>query len=146
MPTDGNRLARGYTGKSQMKRRTFLEYLVGVALVPLQALSQEAKVMWGSIAKITLLPGKRGEMIAILKESAADMPGCLSYVVAKDVADENAIWVTEVWDSKSSHDASLSSPVVKSAMSRGKPIISNFEQIAETNPVWGLGLPGAKAS
>jgi quinol monooxygenase YgiN len=53
--------------------------------------------MWGLIAKITLLPGKRDEMIEILKESAAAMPGCLSYVVAKDAADENAIWVTEVW-------------------------------------------------
>jgi len=32
------------------------------------------------------------------------MPGCFSYVVAKDSADENAIWVTEVWDSIVSHD------------------------------------------
>ena len=31
------------------------------------------------------------------------MPGCLSYVVAKDPADENAIWITEVWDSQASH-------------------------------------------
>jgi hypothetical protein len=29
--------------------------------------------MWGMIAKMTLVPGKRDEMIAILKESAADM-------------------------------------------------------------------------
>ena len=33
--------------------------------------------MWGMIAKIKTAPGKRGEMIAILQESAADMPGCL---------------------------------------------------------------------
>jgi len=31
--------------------------------------------MWGMIAKITLVPGMRDEMIAILKESAADMQG-----------------------------------------------------------------------
>ncbi len=64
--------------------------------------------MYGLIVKLTVVPGRREEMIGILKESAADMPGCFSYVVAKDSADENAIWVTEVWDGLASHDASLS--------------------------------------
>jgi len=101
--------------------------------------------MWGLIAKITLLPGRRDEMIEILKESAADMPGCLSYVVAKDAADENTIWVTEVWDSMASHDASLSLPAVKNVIPRGKAIVSNFEKIAITTPVLGAGLPVAHA-
>ena len=91
--------------------------------------------MWGLIAKLTVVRGRRDEMIGILKESAADMPGCLSYVVAKDSADENAIWVTEVWDSMASHDASLSLPAVKNAVPRGKAIVSNFERIAVTSPV-----------
>ena len=90
----------------------------------------------------TLLPGKRDEMIEILKERAADtdMPGCLSYVVAKDATDENTIWVTEVWDSRASHDSSPSLPAVKNALPRGKAIVSNFERIAVTSPVWGAGL------
>ena len=95
--------------------------------------------MWGMIAKITLAPGRRDEMIEILKESAAGMPGCLSYVVAKDAVDENTIWVSEVWDSTASHDASLSLPVVKNAIPRSKALISNFEKIAVTNPVWRAG-------
>jgi quinol monooxygenase YgiN len=122
-----------------------LEYLGVVTLTPILADSQEASGMWGMIAKITLLPGKRDEMITILKESAADMPGCLSYVVAKDAADENTIWVTEVWDSIASHDASLSLPAVKSAIPRGKALVSNFERVAVTSPVWGVGLPAAHA-
>jgi quinol monooxygenase YgiN len=93
--------------------------------------------MWGLIAKITLVPGKRDEMIEILKQSAADMPGCISYVVAKDTADESSIWVTEVWDSQASHDASLSLPAVKDAIPRGKAIVSSFERIAVTIPVCG---------
>ena len=101
--------------------------------------------MWGLIAKITLLPGKRDEMIRILKESAAEMPGCLSYVVAKDAADENTIWVTEVWDGMASHDASLSLPAVKNAIPLGKAIVSHFERIAVTSPVWGAGSPAAYA-
>jgi len=84
-------------------------------------------------------------MVEILKDSAADMPGCLSYVVAKDVTDENTIWVTEVWDSMANHDASLSLPAVKNAIPRGKAIVSNFEKIAVTSPVWRAGLPAVHA-
>jgi len=99
--------------------------------------------MFGSIGRLTVVPGRRDELIGILKQSAADMPGCLSYVVAKDSSDENAIWVTEVWESIASHDASLSLPSVKNAIVRGKSIISSFDKIAVTNPVWGVGLPAS---
>jgi quinol monooxygenase YgiN len=128
----------------QIDRRTFLEWLGAVALLPAMMGSQEVIGMWGLIVKITLVPGKRDEMIDILKESAADMPGCTSYIVAKDTADENTIWVTEVWDSQASHDASLSLPAVKDAIPRGEAIVSNFERIALTTPVWGAGLPVAR--
>jgi hypothetical protein len=74
-----------------MDPRTFLEYLAAVRLTYVLMGSQEASGMWGMIAKITVLPGRRDEMIRILKESAADMHGCLSYVVARDAADENTI-------------------------------------------------------
>ena len=89
----------------------------------------------GNDCKDNVSPRKGDEMIQILKESAADMPGCLSYVVAKDAAEENIIWVTEVWESMSSHDAALSLPAVKKAIPRGKAIVSNFERIAVTSPV-----------
>jgi quinol monooxygenase YgiN len=97
--------------------------------------------MWGLITKLTVVPGMREEMIGILEEGAANMPGCFSHVVAKDSADENVIWVTEVWDSMASHKASLSLPAVKNAMPRGKALVSNFGKIAVTTPVWGAGLP-----
>ena len=97
--------------------------------------------MWGLIAKLTVVKDRRTEMIGVLKESAANMPGCFSYVVAKDLADGNVIWVTEVWDSMASHDASLSLPAVRNAIPRGKALVSNFERIAVTTPVWGAGPP-----
>ncbi len=102
--------------------------------------------MYGLIVKLIVLPGKRDEMIAILKESTVDMPGCFSYVVAKDSAKDNLIWVTEVWENLASHDASLSLPSVKNAMPRAKAIISCLEKIAVTSPVWGIGLPAAQPS
>ena len=101
--------------------------------------------MYGLIVKLTIVPGKRDEMTRILQQSAAAMPGCLSYVVAKDSSDENVVWVTEVWDSAASHDASLSLPSVKSAMLQAKGLVSNFEKIAVTIPLGGVGLPASQS-
>ena len=95
--------------------------------------------MYGLIARLTIVPGKRDEMIRLLRESAADMPGCFSYVVAKDAADENVLWVTEIWDSQASHDASLLLPSVKNAIPQAKGLIAGFERVAVTTPVWGAG-------
>jgi quinol monooxygenase YgiN len=97
--------------------------------------------MYGLIVKLTTVAGKRDELIAVLRESAANMSGCLSYVVAKDAVQEDVVWVTEAWDSQASHDASLSLPAVKAAIPRAKRIVANFERIAVTRPVWGAGLP-----
>ncbi len=95
--------------------------------------------MYGLIAKMIVVPGKREEMIAFLRESAANMPGCFSYVVAQDSANEDTIWVTEVWDSRASHDASLSLPQVQAVIPRAKAIVASFEKIAITAPVCDLG-------
>jgi quinol monooxygenase YgiN len=102
--------------------------------------------MWGMIAKITVHSGSRDQMIQVLKDGAADMEGCLHYVVAKDAADENAIWVTEVWGSEASHKAALALPAVKDAITRGMEHVANFERVALTNPVWGVGLPAERES
>jgi quinol monooxygenase YgiN len=94
--------------------------------------------MYGLIAKLTLLPGKRDEVIALLAESSANMPGCFSYVIANDAKDENVLWVTEVWESKASHDTSLSLRAVQAVIPKVKPLLANFEKIAETEPVAGI--------
>jgi quinol monooxygenase YgiN len=99
--------------------------------------------MYGLIVKLTVVPGRREELIGLLKESAADLPGCLSYIAAEDSADENTIWLTEAWDSQANHDASLSLPSVKNILTQARAIISNFEKIADTSPIWGVGLPAA---
>jgi quinol monooxygenase YgiN len=100
---------------------------------------------YGLIGKMTVVPGQRDALLSILLEGVADMPGCLSYVVAKDPADANAIWITEVWDSKASHGASLTLPVVKQAIARGRPLITSFESSVVTEPVGGYGLPAPTA-
>ena len=89
------------------------------------------------------VPGQRDVLIAILLEGLSGMPGCLSYIVARDLADPDAIWVTEVWDSQESHQASLNLPSVKQAIAQGRPLIARFGERYETIPVGGHGLIGA---
>jgi quinol monooxygenase YgiN len=102
--------------------------------------------MYGLIGKMVAVEGKRAELIAILLDGIGNMPGCLSYIVATDTSDPNAIWITEAWDSKSSHAASLALPSVKEAIARAKPLIAGFGNHTVTTPVGGHGLavPGVR--
>lgn len=96
--------------------------------------------MFGLIGKMKVVPGQRDALIAILLDGLNDMPGCLSYIVAHDPADSDAIWVTEAWDSQEHHRASLALPSVQQAISRGRPLIVGFGERFETMPVGGQGL------
>jgi len=99
--------------------------------------------MYGLIGKMTIAAGKRDDVLAILLDGTAKMPGCLSYIIAKDPKDDNAIWITEVWDSDASHKASLSLPEVKEAISKARPLITGFSDQVTTIPVGGHGLTTA---
>jgi len=96
--------------------------------------------MYGLIAKIRVVTGQRDMLAAILIQGTSAMPGCLSYVVAADVGDRDALWATEVWDSSASHRASLSLPAVQQAIANGKPLIAGFAERFETEPLGGVGV------
>lgn len=96
--------------------------------------------MYGLIGKMEVVEGQRDALISILLDSTQGMPGCLSYVIAEDPADPNAVWVTEVWDFEASHRGSLALPAVRAAISRAKPMIVRFGQHVVTRPVGGVGL------
>ena len=96
--------------------------------------------MHGLIGKMLAHPGKRDELLSLLLSEIGEMPGCFSYVIATDPANENAIWITEVWDSDASHKASLSIPAVKATIARAMPLIAGFGERFVTTPVGGHGL------
>lgn len=97
--------------------------------------------MYGLIGKMRAKPGKRDDLLAILLRGTGSMPGCLNYIIAKDPADADAIWITEVWDNEASHKASLSLPDVRAAISEAMPNIAGFDSSTATEPVGGVGLP-----
>ena len=105
----------------------------------------QTQAMHGLIGRMRALPGQRDALIAILLEGTGGMPGCLSYVVAKDPVDADAIWVTEVWTDQASHKTSLHLPQVQAAIAKAKPFIAGFEFQVETQPVGGFGLPAEKS-
>lgn len=95
--------------------------------------------MFGLIGKMRAR--QRETLLKILLGSTGAMPGCLSYVVAKNPADPDAIWITEVWTDQASHKASLSLPEVQDAIAKARPLIAGFDSSTPTEPVGGVGLP-----
>ena len=98
--------------------------------------------MYGVIAKISAVAGQRDTLAEILIDGTAGMPGCLSYLVAADATEPDALWVTEVWESQSSHRASLQLPPVLAAIAKGRPLIAGFSNRVETVPIGGHGFSG----
>jgi quinol monooxygenase YgiN len=135
---------RGYTGAMTIARREFLVLAAAaggtVTAAAHGAHVQPASKMYGLIGKMTAVAGKRDELLAILLESTQAMPGCLSYVLATDPADADALWITEVWVDAASHRASLTLPAVQAAIAKGRPLIAGFSNRVETIPIGGAGL------
>ncbi|HRH20870.1 MAG TPA: putative quinol monooxygenase [Brevundimonas sp.] len=96
--------------------------------------------MYGLIGKMLAQPGQRQALAAIMLANTQGMPGCLSYVVADDPTDDNAIWITEVWTDQASHRASLQLPQVQEAIRQARPMIAGFGERFETKPLGGVGI------
>jgi quinol monooxygenase YgiN len=125
-----------------MDRREFMATVAAGIL--LRQDQEKTTPMYGLIGKMNATPGQRDALIAILLEGTATMPGCLSYIVAKDTTDANAIWITEVWDTEASHKASLGLPAVQAAIARARPMIAGFGERFITTPLGGVGLVTGK--
>jgi quinol monooxygenase YgiN len=124
-----------------MERRTFLIGAAAVSAIATPAFAADGpSARYGLIGKMKAVPGQRDALIAAILDGSAAMPGCLSYIVAKDADDADAIWITEVWDSEASHDASLQLPAVQASIAKAKDLVASMETGVVTTPVGGIGL------
>ncbi len=96
--------------------------------------------MYGLIGKMLAAPGQREALLAIMLEGNAPMPGCRSYVIARDPDSADGIWITEVWDSAEQHMASLQLPHVQETIAKARPLIAGFGERFETEPMGGVGV------
>ncbi len=128
-----------------LNRRDFVQscaafFIAPTFLTAYTSITINTSTMYGLIGKINATEGRRDELIEILLQGTRDMPGCLTYIIAKDVESADAIWITEVWESEAHHQASLELPDVQDAMAKGRPLIAGFGERFETEPVGGRGL------
>ena len=60
--------------------------------------------------------------------------------MAPDVANETAIWVFEMWDDKSAHDASLKDERVRALIAEAGPLMGGAPHGAELRVAGGHGI------
>ena len=98
---------------------------------------------YGYIGSMRTRPTHRDDVVAILLSGADGLHdhGCHLYVVSISGTDEDTIWVSEVWESKEHHDASLQLPEAKAAISKAMPMLTGEFTSQEITVVGGLGLP-----
>ena len=98
--------------------------------------------MYGLQGKILAKPGQRDALLALLLEASrgAAMPGCRLYVVSDIPAEPDAIAITEVWDDKAAHDASLQLDGVRALIAKARPLIAGMGDSMELRPIGGRGL------
>lgn len=76
--------------------------------------------------KLSAKTGHRDELAAILLDASklvSTAKGCKLYVIGTDKTDLNAVYVTEIWDSKEDHDNSLNVAGVRELIMKAMPIL-----------------------
>lgn len=103
---------------------------------------------YGLSGSFKMHPGKRDAVVKLLLRDveALKAVGCHLYVVGVSDEHPDTIWVTEVWETREAHRASLQLPSVQQAIKEAMPMIKgDFEQV-HTLVVGGLGVPAAPSS
>ena len=97
---------------------------------------------YGYIGSMRVQDGHRDEVVGILLSGAESLraAGCQLYAVCIDPADQNVIWVSEIWDSAEQHDASLQLPETRTAIGRAMPMLTGDFTRQELTVVGGLGV------
>ena len=96
--------------------------------------------MYGLITRLTTVPGRRDSVTDLLLAGREPPVGCLSYVVARDPNDLDALWVTEVWTDQAAHKAALQRPDIKAGFGLALQYIATMHDSTITEPVGGVGL------
>lgn len=99
---------------------------------------------YGLHGKLTAKEGKGDQLASILLEAAklvGQAKGCHLYLISKDKEDPNAVWVTEVWNSKEDHGESLKLPEVRALIGQAMPILDGMPTGSqELEVLGGLGI------
>lgn len=96
--------------------------------------------MYGLINRFVANPGRRDELVTLIIGEETAMDGCRSYVVARDLADPDAVWVTEVCESEAQWAASMDMTAVTASIEMAVPLIASFGERIVIEPAGSIGL------
>jgi quinol monooxygenase YgiN len=94
------------------------------------------------IAKIPCQPGHRDEMEAAMKamlDHVESEPGTLRYVLLRDNADENTLWMYELYQDQASLESHMGSEAMKALGSALRPHLAGRPELFFSTPVGGKG-------
>ena len=99
---------------------------------------------YGLHGKLKATAGNGGKLADILLEAAAMVAtakGCRLYAISRDDSEPDAVWITEIWDTKEDHDNSLKVPGVRELIGRAMPIIDGpLQKGQELTVIGGFGI------
>jgi len=96
---------------------------------------------FGMQAVLIAAEGKGDELANFMleaSETVSKMDGCILYLVQQSLTDSSKVLVTELWDNKESHAASLTNEAVRAIIMKAKPIIIGMDH----NPAKYIGGHG----
>lgn len=103
---------------------------------------------FGMYAKLVAKAGQRDALTAILLRGVDGLRahGCELYLINHAPENADVVWVTEVWDSREAHAASLQLPETRAAIAEAMPLLTGEFESIELRVVGGLGLADSSGS
>lgn len=100
---------------------------------------------FGMYNRLVAKPGQRDALTAILMRGVDGLRahGCELYVISHAADDADSVWVTEVWESREAHAASLQLPETREAIAQAMPLLTGEFQSIPLQVVGGLGVAAA---
>ncbi|MCW5875777.1 MAG: antibiotic biosynthesis monooxygenase [Anaerolineales bacterium] len=98
---------------------------------------------YGVHGKFTATPGNGPALLDILLRAAEGLranPDCLLYLVSRDPADADAVWVSEVWTNAAAHQGSLDDEAARALIAEARPLIAGMSDRVELQTMGGKGL------
>jgi quinol monooxygenase YgiN len=95
------------------------------------------------LAKIPAQEGKRADLVAgmaPMMEHVETEEGTLQYILCEDAADENAVWMYEVYADQAAFEAHGSSDTMKALGGAIGPFLAGRPELTFLSPVRGKGL------
>jgi quinol monooxygenase YgiN len=92
-------------------------------VLPMTGQEAGRRADYGLVIQYKAKPGKRDELMAIMRDGLPAMAGSTAWLIAADKADPDGIWVMEYWIDEAAHDRALASPRGKAEVARGQALV-----------------------